>query len=73
MITRFEVKVIPRAKRNEVTARAGLLTVRVTAPADDGRANEAVLRLLARHFNVAVSRLTIIRGARQRRKVIQRT
>ncbi|MBI5467291.1 MAG: DUF167 domain-containing protein [Candidatus Kerfeldbacteria bacterium] len=73
MTMMLEVKVVPRAKRNEVSERDGQIVVRVTAPADDGKANAAVLRLLAQYLAVPVSRLTIQRGARSRRKVIART
>ncbi|MEK7537565.1 MAG: DUF167 domain-containing protein [Patescibacteria group bacterium] len=68
-----EVKVIPRAKHNEIVERDGRLVVRVTAPADDGQANAAVLEILARHLHVAASTLKIVRGQRSRLKLIRYT
>lgn len=68
---RVEVKVIPRAKRNEIVERDGRFIVRVTAPANDGKANGAVLKLLAKHLGVAVSRLDIIHGQTSHRKFIE--
>lgn len=64
------VKVIPQAKSNEVIERNGQLVVRVTAAPTDGKANSAVRKLLAKHFKIPVSRLTILRGGASRQKVI---
>lgn len=47
------------------------LVVYVTAPPDDGKANEAMLRLLAKHLGVATSRLTIMRGQTNRNKLVR--
>ena len=46
------------------------LQVRVTAPAEGGKANAALLKLLAREWGVAGSRLAIIAGPRGRRKTV---
>ena len=68
---RFTVRVVPRASVNEVAGeRAGALVVRVTAPPADGRANEAVLRLVARELGVAPSQLTLEAGRTSRTKVL---
>lgn len=71
MPRRVEVRVIPRAKRNAVeTGPAGALVVRVTAPPEDGRANDAVREALAEHFGVARSSVVIVRGQASRRKIV---
>ena len=44
---RLEVRVIPRASRNEILVRDGILTLRVTAPPVDSAANAAVQEALA--------------------------
>jgi uncharacterized protein len=54
-----------------VGIRDGVLTVRVTAPAIEGRANEALRRLLSKRLAVSRSAVTVIRGHRSRDKVIQ--
>lgn len=66
----IQVKVIPRAKTNEVVERNGQLVVRVTAAPTDGKANDAVVKLLAKYLKVPVSRLSILRGGTSRQKVI---
>jgi uncharacterized protein (TIGR00251 family) len=68
-VTTIDVRVIPRARRDEIAGeRDGRLVVRTTAPPVDGKANEAVRRLLATHLGVPVSDLELIRGATSRDK-----
>jgi len=45
--------------------------VRVTAPPVDGRANTAVRKLVARRLGVAASRVSVVRGASSRDKLIE--
>ena len=49
-------------------ATDGSLTVHVREPAVEGRATEAVLRVLADHLGVAKSRITLVAGATSRIK-----
>jgi uncharacterized protein YggU (UPF0235/DUF167 family) len=44
--------------------------IRVTAPPVDGKANEALCRLVAKKAGVAPSRVTLIRGHTARDKVL---
>lgn len=63
------MRVIPRARRDEVGGeRAGRLVVRTTAAPVDGRANDAVARLVAAHFGVRERDVELIRGHRSRDK-----
>lgn len=72
--TTFEVRVQPRAKRNAVTKAAdGSLKVYVTAPPEDGRANEAVVETIAEWLGVKRRQVEIIRGATSRNKVVRVT
>ena len=67
----IRVRVQPRASRDRVMGfRDGTLRVSVTAPPHDGRANVALLELLARRLGVARSRLRIVRGHAARDKVV---
>lgn len=68
---RFAVRVIPKAGTDEVAGlRAGELVVRVTAAPDAGKANAAVLRVVARFLDVAPTSVTIVRGQASRHKVL---
>ncbi|MBQ11457.1 MAG: hypothetical protein CMJ45_07905 [Planctomyces sp.] len=67
----FPVKVQPKASRDQVVGyRDGVLQLRVTAPPDKGRANAAVVALLAEALGVAKSRVRIVRGQTSRDKVL---
>jgi uncharacterized protein (TIGR00251 family) len=68
---RFAVHVSPGARRERVGGnRGGSLVVKVRAPAVEGAATEAALRLVAEAFAVRPSAVTCERGARQREKTI---
>ena len=67
----FPVKVQPKASRDQVVGyREGVLQLRVTAPPDKGRANAAVVSLLAEALGVAKSSVRIVRGQTSRDKVV---
>lgn len=66
----FALRATPHARRNAlVQDQDGTLRAHVTAPPEDGRANAAVLALLARALGVAPSRLRLRHGATSRDKV----
>jgi uncharacterized protein (TIGR00251 family) len=66
------VRLQPRARRDEVVGeRAGALVIRVTAPPVDGRANDAVCRLIAKAAGVAPSRVSVVRGQASRDKLVR--
>ncbi len=48
----------------------GSLVVYIREIAADGKANEALIKLLAKHYDVAKSRITIVRGHTSRHKVV---
>ncbi len=67
----LRLKVTPSASRDAVVGWQGdVLRVRVRAPAQRGKANDAVLRLLADALGVERRRLRIVRGETSRQKVV---
>lgn len=58
------VKVIPRSARTEIAGEMadGTLKVKVAAPPEKGRANEALCAFLAEHYGVPRSAVTIVSG-----------
>ena len=69
---RIEIRVQPRASRNEVAGVHGsAIKVRLTAPPVDGAANEALVTFLANTFRVHARAVTILSGATSRTKVVQ--
>ena len=70
---KIRVKVITRSAHEEVVEQPDGYTVRVKAAPQDGKANEAVIRLLARHFGVTRSAVRISSGLTVRIKIIEIT
>ncbi len=69
---RFTVKVTPKAKLNKVIQLNKYnYQIYTTAAPDKGKANQAVIKLLAKHLNLPKSSLTIIKGKTSRQKIIQ--
>jgi uncharacterized protein (TIGR00251 family) len=69
---KLEVRVIPRASREEIVGmRDGELVVRLTAPPVDDAANRALVKLIAKRLGVARGRVTIVRGGRGRHKLLE--
>lgn len=67
----FSVRVQPRASRNRVLGmRDGALRVSVTAPPEGGKANSALLKLLAETLGIAKSQLRVVRGQSSQDKVV---
>ena len=68
---RIRVRVVPRAKKSGIEPLPdGSLRVRVSAPAEGGRANEAVIDALADHFHVPKRAVTIRQGLTTRSKLV---
>jgi hypothetical protein len=68
----LDVKVIPRAARDEVAGvRDGRLLVRLRAAPVDGRANEALRRLVAARLGLRPSAVELVRGERSRLKTLR--
>jgi uncharacterized protein (TIGR00251 family) len=69
---KIRVRVQPRARRDEIVGeRDGVLVVRVAAPPLEGRANDAVCRLLAKRAGVGRTRVTVLQGERSRDKLVR--
>lgn len=66
--TQIAVRVTPRAARNRISQEGGQIRVYVTTVPEDGKANAAVQKALAKALGVAKSRLTLIRGQTARDK-----
>src|SRR5438046_1156580 len=72
--TRVRLRVSPGAKSAHVVGRHGeAWKVRVAAPAEGGRANEAVVRLLAETLSLSRDAVTLVSGHGTRDKIVQLT
>jgi hypothetical protein len=74
---RLGLKVTPNASADRVrgvvndAAGVALLQVFVTAVPEDGKANRAVIAVLAKRWKLAKSAIGIVRGATDRRKILE--
>ncbi|WP_066558011.1 DUF167 domain-containing protein [Croceicoccus bisphenolivorans] len=67
------LRATPNAKGDALAIEDGKLRVRVTAVPEDGKANKAVIRLVAKGLGIAPARIELVRGATAREKVLRIT
>lgn len=73
---RLTLRVTPKASRNAITGLADtadgsrVLKVSVTAVPENGKANEAVIKLLAKAWKLPKSSFTVVAGATDRNKIM---
>lgn len=67
------VRVLPRSSKNEVVGPMadGVIKIKLTTAPVDGKANEALIKLLANYFRIAKSKITITAGATGKNKIIE--
>lgn len=72
-VTRYSVHAKPGSSKGPlvVVGDDGMLAVFLTARAEDGAANEALIGALANHFGVRKSEVTIVRGHTSRHKIVE--
>lgn len=71
-MTTLKIKVVPGARRTEVVGRYDDgVKMRVSAPPEDGKANRAVVELLARQLGVKDAAVRIVRGHASPQKVVE--
>jgi uncharacterized protein (TIGR00251 family) len=70
--TLIKVYLQPKSSRNEMVGlyRDGI-KVKVTAPPIEGKANESLIRFLAKEFGVSPSSIEIIKGHHAREKILK--
>ena len=68
---KIQVKVKPNSKTDEVSREGDSFIVKVREPPKEGKANQAVIKLVAEHFGVPRSRVRILSGFRSRNKVVE--
>lgn len=66
------IKVKPNSKQQKITEETdGSLTIHLKSPPVDGKANEELIKLLAKKFDVPKSRITIKLGLLSKQKVVE--
>lgn len=68
----FAIKAKPAAKRNGITGEhAGALRVSVTTAPEQGKANEAIVRVLADSLEIKRSQIEIVKGMASPNKYVE--
>ncbi|MBU0636847.1 DUF167 domain-containing protein, partial [Patescibacteria group bacterium] len=65
----IHIKVIPNAKKNEVLEKDEKFRVYINAPAVDGKANKAMIKVLAEFLKIKKNDIKIIKGEKSREKI----
>jgi hypothetical protein len=69
--TILECRVHPNSSRDSIEeSRDGHLVIHLSARAVEGKANDALIRLLSKRLKVAKSRISLVQGQRNRNKVV---
>jgi len=68
---KIQVKVKPNSRTKEVSREGDSFIVKIKEPPKEGKANQAVIKLLAEHFDVPQSQVRILSGFRSKNKVIE--
>ena len=69
---RLSVKVVPGASRDEIAGWLGdALKVRVSAPPEKGKANQAVERVIAKALGLSAKDVKVVVGQSNPRKTIE--
>jgi hypothetical protein len=67
----LNIKVQPRARKPGIEkVSSGEYKIRVSAPPSKGEANKEVIKTLASHFGLPLSRVKIIRGQKSQHKLV---
>lgn len=71
------IRLTPKASRNRIGEVRSLadgkkaLAIYVTTIAEDGKANESMLQLLAKYLKIPIHRLKIVQGNKSRNKLVR--
>jgi uncharacterized protein len=66
----IDIKVITNAKRREIKRDGAVLRVKLMSSPADGKANEELIRYIAELFSVRKSGVQILKGEKERHKVL---
>ena len=67
----IEILVQPKASRDRIVTKDGTVKVYVTAVPEKGRANRAVIKVIAQRLGIPKSAVSLVSGERSRTKLIE--
>lgn len=67
----IEIHVQPKASRTRIVTQGGTVKIYVTAVPEKGKANKAVIEVIARRLGVPKGAISIVSGERSRKKLLE--
>ena len=68
---RISIKVKAGSREEKVLPSPKGWVISVKSPAKEGKANEAIINVIAKHFSVSKSRVRIKSGLRSKNKIVE--
>jgi uncharacterized protein (TIGR00251 family) len=68
---KLKVKVFPKSSREELVEKDGVIKAYVKAAPDKGKANKALVGLIAKKYGVKKSEVRILVGETSREKIVE--
>ena len=68
---KIEVKVFPKSSREELVKTADIIKAYVKEAPDKGKANKALIALIAKEYKVKKADVFIVKGETSRKKLIE--
>jgi uncharacterized protein len=68
---RVLVKVKVNSRTESIVQEGDVFIVRVSEPPREGKANQAVIKLLAQQFGISKSKIRILNGFRSKNKLVE--
>jgi len=67
------IKVIPKSSESKIVGEMadGVLKIKLKSAPIEGKANEELIKLLAKHFKVAKTNIEILKGKTGKNKVVE--
>lgn len=67
----IKIKVFPRARINQISREGNFFKAKITAAPEKGKANKALIKLLAKYFGVSQGQVILKAGEKDRNKIIE--
>lgn len=67
----LNIKTIPNAKKNKIIEEDGVIKIYITAQPEKGKANKALIKFLAKYYNIPKSSIKINKGETNTLKQIE--
>jgi uncharacterized protein (TIGR00251 family) len=68
---KIRVRVKPNSRTEELDQEGDSFIIKVKEPPREGKANQAIIKLLARYFSVSQNQVRILSGFRSKNKVVE--